>query len=641
LDFSTIEKLLNTGQPENALQQIQSVEKSEHLTTTDRLTLQLLASNAFNKQGDFKKALQLAESVKTESQDVNNSLLMIDACIVIAEALEHLGRFDEKIEVIKIAEKELKTVVDVESTDFKRRHSSILDQQGRIHWWKGALDNALGFFQQSLRLREELQNDYLITESFTNLGATFWLQGDINQALVYFELSLTLNKRHQNPPGIATSLNNIGAIHWQKGELDDALAYYQQSLTLFEELANNQDIAISLGNIGKIYHDKGDFELALEHHERSLILRADVENAQQIAMSLFELISVTLDQGSLDVAQEYLQNLQQIDSLEKKKIISHQYRVARALFLKKRGTTRERGKAEMLLEQVAEEDVCRYQLTVTALLNLCELLLTEFRDNEDPDILKEVQRLNTRLFEIGTEQNSHKLIAEVYLLRSKLALLELKIKDARKFLTQAQRIAETWGLNRLAMKISSEHDQLLRQLNQWEEAVHRNASLRERIALSQLEEMIGGMVRKNKVKMPPQRPKEPVMLLIVGKSGLSLFSRIFSESQINDQLLGGFLSAISSFGTEVLEATETLDRIMYQEHTLALKPLDSLMFTYIFKGPSYSALQKLDRFTGTVHASTLAWKGLTRMVKTGKTLKNSEEIAIVDIANGIFIVSAS
>ncbi|MHA2500000.1 MAG: tetratricopeptide repeat protein [Candidatus Hodarchaeales archaeon] len=248
MDFSTIEKLLNVGQPENALQQIQSVEKSEHLTTTDRLTLQLLASNAFNKQGDFKKALQLAESVKTESQDVNNSLLMIDACIVIAEALEHLGRFDEKIEVIKIAEKELKTVVDVESTDFKRRHSSILDQQGRIHWWKGALDNALGFFQQSLRLREELQNDYLITESFTNLGATFWLQGDINQALVYFELSLTLNKRHKNPPGIATSLNNIGAIHWQKGELDDALAYYQQSLTLFEELANNQDIAISLGN---------------------------------------------------------------------------------------------------------------------------------------------------------------------------------------------------------------------------------------------------------------------------------------------------------------------------------------------------------------------------------------------------------
>ncbi|MHA2369124.1 MAG: hypothetical protein ACXADX_09895, partial [Candidatus Hodarchaeales archaeon] len=197
---------------------------------------------------------------------------------------------------------------------------------------------------------------------------------------------------------------------------------------------------------------------------------------------------------------------------------------------------------------------------MTALLNLCELLLTEFRENEDPDILKEVQRLNTRLFEIGTEQNSNKLIAEVYLLRSKLALLELKIKDARKFLTQAQRIAETWGLNRLARKISSEHDQLLRQLNQWEEAVHRNASLRERIALSQLEEMIGGMVRKNKVKMPPQRPEEPVMLLIVGKSGLSLFSRIFSESQINDQLLGGFLSAISSFGAEMFEATETLDR---------------------------------------------------------------------------------
>lgn len=627
------------GQPENALQHIQSFEKSEKLTTNDKLTIQLLTSIALNKQGNFKKALQLAESVKKESRNVNNSLLMIDACIVIAEALEHLGRFDEKIEVIKIGENELRKLVEDQSKDFILRKSSILDQQGRIHWWKGELDKALGFFQQSLRLREELQNEYLIAESFTNIGATFWLQGDINHALVYFELSLTLNKRHKNPNGIASSLNNIGAIYWQKGELDEALEYYQQSLTLFEEQANNQDIAISLGNIGKIYHDKGEFDLALDHHHRSLILRADIENAQQIAMSLFELISVTLDKGSLELTQQYLQNLQQINKLEKKKIISQQYRVARALFLKKSGGTRERGKAEILLEQVAEEAVCHYKLTVTALLNLCELLLLELRENDDQEILKEVQLLTTRLFEVGKEQNSQKLIAEVYLLMSKLALLELKIKEARKFLTQAQRIAEKWGLNRLAMKISSEHDKLLRQLNQWEEAIHRNASLRERIALSQLEEMIGGMVRKSKVRIPTQRPEEPVMILIVGKGGLSLFSQIFSETQINDQLVGGFLSAINSFGSEFFENTETLDRIMYQEHTLALKPLDPLMFTYIFKGQSYSALQKLDRFTGTVQSSTMAWNGLTRMLETGKTLKNSEEIAIVDIANDIFSAS--
>jgi tetratricopeptide (TPR) repeat protein len=641
LDFSKIKKLLNTGQPENALQHIQSVEKSENLTTNDQLTLKLLTSIALNKQGNFKKALQLAESVKTESKNENNSLLMIDACIVIAEALEHLGRFDEKIEDIKVCENELKTLEDVESKDFNLRHSSILDQQGRIHWWKGELDKALVFFRQSLRLREELQNEYLIAESFTNIGATFWLQGDITHALVNFELSLTLNKKHKNPSGIASSLNNIGAIYWQKGELDEALDCYQQSLTLFEEQANNQDIAISLGNIGKIYHDKGEFDLALEHHHRSLILRADIENAQQIAMSLFELISVTLDKGSLDLAQEYLQNLRQINKQEKKKIISQQYRVARALVLKKGGGTRERGKAEILLEQVAEEDVCHYQLTVTALLNLCELLLMEFRESNDQEILNEVQLLSTRLFEVGKEQNSQKVMAEVFLLKSKLALLELKIKEARKFLTQAQRIAEKWGLNRLAMKISREHDKLLRQLNQWEEAIHRNASLRERIALSQLEEMIGGMVQTSKVKLPTHRPEKPIMLLIVGKSGLSLFSQIFSETDINDQLLGGFLSAINSFGSEVFENTETLDRIMYQDHTLALKPLESLMFTYIFKGESYSALQKLDKFTGTVQSSTIAWTGLTRTLETGKTLNNSEERTIVDIATEIFLVSSA
>ncbi len=640
MDYSKIEKLLNVGQPEKALQLIQSFEISVNIPTNDRLTIELLKSIALNKQGNFKKALQLAEHVKNESKKEKNSLMMIDACIVIAEALEHLGRFDEKIEVVKIAEDELKTFLEEESKDFTLRKSSILDQQGRIHWWKGELAKALVFFQQSLKLREQLHNEYLITESFTNIGATFWLQGDISQALFYFELSLTLNKKHNNLNGIASSLNNVGAIYWQKGELDEALDYYQQSLKLFEELANQQDIAISLGNIGKIYHDKGEFDRALDHHQRSLILRADIENAQQIAMSLFELISVSLDNGSLELSQQYLQYLQQIDKREKKKIISQQYRVARALVLKKNGRARERGKAEILLEQVAEEEVCHYKLTVTALFNLCELFLKELRENEDQELLNEVQNLSTRLFEIGEEQNSQRLIAEVYLLQSKLALLELKIKEARKFLTQAQRIAEKWGLNRLAMKISSEHDKLLQQLNLWEEVIHRNASLRERIALSQLEEMVGGMVQKSEFKTPKQRPEEPVMLLIVGKTGQCLFSKIFvPDTQINDQLLGGFLSAISSFGSEVFENTETLDRIVYQEHTLALKPIESMMFTYVFKGQSYSALQKLDKFTGTVKSSTIAWNGLTNVLEIGKTLKTAEEIAIVDMVNEIFLIS--
>ncbi|MFW9917595.1 MAG: hypothetical protein ACFFGZ_18490, partial [Candidatus Thorarchaeota archaeon] len=382
-------------------------------------------------------------------------------------------------------------------------------------------------------------------------------------------------------------------------------------------------------------------ERALEHHKQSLRLRREIGNKQQIAMSLFELISVAVCSESLDMARDYLKHLQQINEQEERKIISQQYRVGSALILKTSTKPRERGKAEALLEQVADEKVVHYKLTVTALLNLCELLLAGLRQEDDHDAFVQVQTIIARLSEIAEEQNSQRMIAEAYLLKSKLALLELDVQGARLFLTKAQRIAEKWGMVTLAMKISKEHDLLLKQLDQWEEVIHRNASLRERIVLSQLDEIVGGLLHRHTLESPTQPPEEPVMILIMGKEGLGLFSKAFLPgSQIHEQLLSGFLSAISSFGKELFEGPETLDRIEYKEHTIAIKPLESLMFAYVFKGQSYLALQKLGQFMERIHSSR-AWQELNVAIQTGKVLEPHEEMHIANTANEVFLTATA
>ena len=54
------------------------------------------------------------------------------------------------------------------------------------------------------------------------------------------------------------------------------------------------------------------------------------------------------------------------------------------------------------------------------------------------------------------------------MLYGKISLLQMNMGEARRYLIQAQNIAEDHGLQLLARAISEEHDKLLEQLAEWE-----------------------------------------------------------------------------------------------------------------------------------------------------------------------------
>jgi tetratricopeptide (TPR) repeat protein len=513
-----------------------------------------------------------------------------------------------------------------------------LNAIGLIYRQKGELDQALPYFQQSLTLSKQLGNKHNMAITLGNIGLLYMVKGDLTQALEYCRESLTYFEETGVESSIAAVLNNIGVLYMWKGELDLALESYEQSLAIVEELGNQDRVAGTLGNIGEIHYQSGNLAQALAHFEQALAMKISKGSGNTLVIGgiLLQLVSVTVTMNSQEQAEQYLQQLQQINAREENKVINQQYRAASALVLKTSPQARKRVKAEELLKQITEEEVVDHELTVLALLNLCDLLLGELRMSDDPEMLVELDALVNRLLEIAEESDSHWLFAEAYVLKSNLALLNLDTRSARRFLTQAQVIAEEKGLQRLAMKISNDHDALLRQEGHWESETTRDISLKDRLELTHLEGLVDDMVHKRAVDVTEPAAEEPVMVQIMSKGGLSLYSKTFiPEAQINEQLLGGFLTAISSFGSEVFGG-EKIDRIMYQDHTLAMKPHAGMMFSYIFRGPSYAALQKLDRFIETVYESSSAWKGLRRTLTTGITLDPPDEETMHSYANEIF-----
>ncbi|GAH05515.1 unnamed protein product, partial [marine sediment metagenome] len=132
-----------------------------------------------------------------------------------------------------------------------------------------------------------------------------------------------------------------------------------------------------------------------------------------------------------------------------------------------------------LLKQITEDEISNPQLYLLALVNLCELFLEELDMTNNSEVLGELNPLIAQLSNIAKDQNAYLWLAEIKLLQAKLALIQMKIKEAEQLITQSQQIAELHGLNLLAIRISVEHDTLLEQLSTWNSLEKKKAPMSE------------------------------------------------------------------------------------------------------------------------------------------------------------------
>ncbi|MFQ5980938.1 MAG: tetratricopeptide repeat protein [Candidatus Heimdallarchaeota archaeon] len=634
--------LLELGRLSECLQVIADAENQLSTMHAEKLqyavrdsSLKHLRGKAYRKKGDLDLAHEALQQCLATRQELGDSHVIADALNVIGIIYASKGAFDSAIEHLEQA------MAIFEKLKNKLPIIKIRNNIGMICWQTGKLDLAIEYFRESYALSEELGNRRYVAAISLNIGLILWHRGELDSALEHYHKGLELYKELANKTEMTTCLNNIGIIHRMKGELVLALKFFQESLALAEEQGNKPEIAAALNNIGNLYRSKGDKEASFSYFERSLHLLEEIGNDFDTCEPLYNLIDLAVHEGSPEDAQPYFHRLKEMNDKGEIVLISQIYRIARAMMLKTSERIIKKGEAQLLFQQVVEEEISKHDVTVAAIENLCELLIHELGVSGNEEILIEVESLLRQLLDIATNQHNFELLANTYLLQSKIALLELNIRQARKLLTQAQLIAEEKSLWKLARAISGEFDTFLNQQASWENYIDRNASMRERIELARLEELVTRMIRQRMEDIPELPPEEPVMVFILANSGLSLFSKAFiPKDMTEDQLIGGFLTAIRSMGSEIFSKSGIMERIMFQEYTISLKALQSKIFCYVFKGQSYSALRKLDQFMERIQASSSINEGLARLLRTGMVLTESKITEIETIANKIFLSSA-
>src|SRR6185369_13577915 len=115
-----------------------------------------------------------------------------------------------------------------------------------------------------------------------NLGTTYYKFRDYPRALEYFQQSLALSTQLNNQRLAALTLDNIGRFYRDQGDLKKALDNYQQSLAIREKLDDRTGMAYVLNHIGVLHLLQGDYQGALQFSSRSIDIATRLVNPDQI-----------------------------------------------------------------------------------------------------------------------------------------------------------------------------------------------------------------------------------------------------------------------------------------------------------------------------------------------------------------------
>jgi len=495
IELTKAEQLFDDGKLDEALQLLNDNNQFEGLNFQQKSYFQGLKGLILIYQNKNIELIELGELMLKEGQDSKENLQSFDGLLFILFGLDQEKKFEEALNRIGQAETLLGLISNVPKNVISQRELRLNVLKTLIDIHTGKIDKAEKCLEELLRSQNEHDIMWELMFAFTNMTfIQLIIRGRYDLALEYTEKAMTQAKKTKfNHYWLGYCHCGIGVIHAQKCEYDLSFKHYMKSLAYFKQINNIWFIANLYNNLGGLHCIKGEFDIALNYLEEAIILWEPYPLLKDACLDT--LIWVSLEKGDDERAQKYFHCLENLVNEKKDRHLEVLYQYNKALMLKRSTRIRDKAKAEELLKQVIETEGFYFETTISAYINLCDLLLAEFRVNNNTEVLEELYKYIDNLLTIAETSHSYFIFCNTFILQAKLALITLDLKAARRFLTQAQKIAESYGIKRLAMKISYEHDELLKKSKMWENLKESEIPLSERWKLAGLSEEIENLKR--------------------------------------------------------------------------------------------------------------------------------------------------
>ncbi|MFW9941551.1 MAG: tetratricopeptide repeat protein [Candidatus Thorarchaeota archaeon] len=494
------EKKFEEGEFDKALKLLNIFDKKRGIHYYDKLSCYHLKGQLLIWQGNYEEAIKISEEMYKFSQLYDSKLKSIDALILLSHIHTYSYEDDKALNIIEQAEKLLKKISQESSKIFLGREAHLIYCKGLIFAHKGDLVRALEYLERSLTLREELGNKQEISQSLWTIARVFSYNGKFDRAFDILERSLPVATESNSLFYVGVILNTIATIEFWEGKLNRGLANYEKSLTIFKKINNKLIISGLFNNISGIYYQKGELDRALDYLDQGLALVEDLKIGRLKTNILDTAIRIALEINDVKRVQEYFQELEEINDQEDNEEINLIHLYNKALLLKSSSLKSDQIRAREILTKIVEKKIpFLFEIEVRSLLDLCDILLTEFHDTSNLELLDQIQLYINQIINIAKNQKLYWLLVESYLIDIKFDLITLDLKKAQKTLTEAQEIAEKYSMNQLVKRISIEQKSLFKQRNKWLKLRDSDIKIVELANLIPLKEQINYMLKKREM----------------------------------------------------------------------------------------------------------------------------------------------
>jgi tetratricopeptide (TPR) repeat protein len=340
----------------------------------------------------------------------------------------------------------------------------------------GDLAIAEAYMLRSLDMARQLNYIRGIGEGLFYLGRLYIAIGDLEKAWNCISESSEIGKKIGYIRLSAWNSRKMGQISLRKGELPEALEYLQDNIIANEIIKDKMSKAHSLYDIATIQYEQGDLINALENAEKSYEIYNELQSDLHKSETLMLLIRTTIDNNNLDQAKLYSEYLNDISKSTSNNVIIQRNQIASAILHKTSLRSFNRAEAEKILRAVVDEEIVNSESSTIALINLCDILLEEYRLTGDISVLNDLQVFTKQLHKIAQNQASHSLKLEAQHIRimtlwlqAQQSVTDIDLKEIQSLLTNTQELAEMKGLFGLAQRIFIKHNKMLDHLKVWDE----------------------------------------------------------------------------------------------------------------------------------------------------------------------------
>ena len=275
---------------------------------------------------------------------------------------------------------------------------------------------------------------------------------------------------------------------WVYGDLLKAEELMLKCIEIGEKKSSS-DLIDFYASILEIYMDLGNDLKAKQFLEKTLDLIQQPPVSLDDFFYYFVIIQSILKLGDLRSAEELFKKLEGYNT-GNIDFLSNFLQFTKASLLKHNTRAQYKLQATDLYKDLIDKEIIIRDISALSIIHLIEIFILEYKMDENPEVLFEINQLAEKLSIIITKNGRLSLLIQKIVLQSKLSLIEGNIKQSIELLDKAHDICQEKELFFLRDRVTKEKNDLMERISKIDNFNIEALTIKERIKLTQIEDYI-------------------------------------------------------------------------------------------------------------------------------------------------------